>query len=465
MDSYRITSALARAGDVCAWFLNHERREETTVIRLPGIYSVTGGKLRVEPNPHPREVISVRSETARCRVYSEFEAGGAKWRGDAVGQFTADDDEALAEVIAGLVAAARSQQNPPFPLPGAHETHPNTQLADPELEKLDPAELPARARAFIDAVVSETARLDRVEVSNVELFVRRLNCSFRSSAGHEFDYPATRVSAEVCFLARPEGDKVGEHTARLEARSLAALDPAAIVEEYGIAARDIALAGPPPAFTGPVVLLGEPAADFFRLDRSPLGFHANSRSVYEKTSRYHADRPCHAGELKAEPLNLVSNPLVPLGLASARADQVDGGPVRAVTICRHGNWDGLLGTRRYHYLLGLLEMDTKPPGGPGNTVIPAGRTPVADLLCDSGDAVVVRAFSAFEADPSSGRFACEIRLGELRRGDESAPFTGGLLVGNWFEAIADARYSHEMQVQGGYRGPLAVRFGGLQVAG
>ncbi|MFO7676211.1 MAG: metallopeptidase TldD-related protein [bacterium] len=465
MDTKRITAALERAGDISAWFLTHERREETTVIRLPGIYSVAGGGLRVEPNPHPREVISVRSETAHCRVFSGFEVDGASWRGDAAGQFTGDDDASMAEVIAGLVAAARSQKNQPFPLPGADETYPDTRLADPELEKLDPAALPARVRAFIDGVVSEAARLDGIEVSNVELFVRRLNLGFRSSAGHAFDYPATRVSAEVCFLARPGADRVGEHTARLEARSLVAFDPAAIVSDYGIAARDIALAGPPPTFAGPVVLLGEPAADFFRLDRSPLGFHAGSRSVHEKTSRHAAGKPCHAGELKGEPLNLVSDPLVPLGLASARTDWADGGPVRAVTICRDGNWHGLLGSRRYHHLLGLLDKGVMPPGGPANTVIPAGPTPVADLLCGCGDTVIVRSFSAFEVDSSSGRFSCEIRLGEFRRGADAAPFTGGLLVGDWFEAIADANYSQETQVQGGYRGPLAVRFNRLRVAG
>jgi len=465
MNIKRIAAALDRAERVSAWFFTLQRREETTIIRLPGIYSVAAGEFQVESNPYPREVISVRSESAACRVFSEFEADGKTWRGDAAGQFTDDDDASTAEVIAGLVAAARNQQNPPYPLPAADETCPDTQLADPALAELEPAALPEKARAFIDAVVVETDRLDGIAVSNAELFIHRLHNSFRSGAGHAFDYPATRMLAEICFLARPGKDKVGEHTARLSARSLVDLDPAAIVGEYGIAARDIALAGPPPSFTGPVVLLGEPAADFFQLNSSPLGFHAGSRSVYEKTSRHATGKPCCAGELRGEPLNLVSDPLVPLGHLSARSDHLDGGPVRAATVCRDGNWDELLGTRRYHHLLGLLDQGILPPGGPGNTIIPAGPTPVRDLLCDCGDAVVVRAFSAFEADPNSGRFSCEIRLGELRRGDDVSPFTGGLLVGDWFEAIADTHYSQETQVQGGYRGPLAVRFNRLRVAG
>lgn len=463
MDIKRIATALDRAENVSAWFFSLSRWEETTIIHLPGIYSVTEGRLRVETNPNPREVISVRSESAACRVFSGFEADGASWRGDALGQFTTDDDDATAEVIAGLVAAARSQKNPPFPLPGADEAYPATPLADPALAELDPAVLPEQARAFIDTVVAETARLDRIAVSNAELFVHRLHNSFRSSSGHAFDYPATRVLAEICFLARPGGDKVGEHTARLESRSLADLDPAAIVREYGIAARDIALAGPPPAFTGPVVLLGEPVAEFFRLDSSPLAFHASSRSVYEKTSHYQAGKPVHAGKLRGEPLTLESDPLVPLGLASSRHNLLDGGTVRSVAVCRDGNWDALLGTRRYHHLLGLLEKGILPPGGPGNTIIPAGPTRSGELT--SGEPVIIRAFSAFEVDSSSGRFSCEIRLGESGPAGDRKPFTGGLLVGNWFEAVADARYSAETRVQGDYHGPAAVRFENLVIAG
>jgi predicted Zn-dependent protease len=465
MDINRIASALDRAEGISAWLLHHQVRDETTVIRLPGIYSVAAGRLRVEANPHPREVISVRSESAHARVFSEFRADGEAWRGDAWGQLETDEETALPPVLAGLVAAARSQQNRPFPLPGPDEEYPDTALADPDLAGQDAAARLDRARAFIDAVVAATARLDRIAVSNVELFIHRLDTRFRTSAGIALDYPATRVSTEVCFLARPGGDKVGEHTARLEARRLADLDPAAIVAEYGIAARDIALAGPPPDFTGLVTLTGEAAADFFRLANSPAGFHAGSRSVHEKTSRYEAGRPAHAGELRGEPLNLTSDPLVPLGLASARHNLADGGAARPVTICRDGNWDGLLGTRRYHHLLGLLDKGIPPPGPAGNTIIPAGPTPLRDLTCVTGDSVVVRAFSAFEVDPNSGRFACEIRLGETRRGDDATPFTGGLLVGEWFAAIADANYSQEMQVRGGYRGPLAVRFNSLKVAG
>lgn len=463
MDDKRIAEQLAATEGVSAWHFLLQGREETTITRLPGIYSVHDGKLKVEPNPHPREVITAPSETASAWLFSEFAEGGKQYRGDAFGQLTSDDPATNAPVLAGLVEAARSQQNRPFPLPGKDEPWPSVELADPDLVDVDPLGLLARTQEFINAIVEHTARLESVNVSNVELFITRARNRFRTSAGGSLDYPSTRLTAEVCFLARPGADKVGEHTARLNARRLADLNPEAIVTEYGTAARSIALAVSPPTRTGPVVLVGEAAADFFTITNTPLALHAGARAVFEKTSRHEAGKPVYSGELKGEPLNLVSDPLVPLGLASAVCNTADAGATRRVTLCKDGNWDGLLGGRRYFHYLGLIDEGKPAPGPTGNTVIPAGPTPMSGLVSD--DAVVVRAFSAFEVDTSSGQFSVEIRLGETRQGGEVKPFTSGLLVGNWFEAIADARFSKETQVFGSYHGPKAVRFGSLKVAG
>jgi predicted Zn-dependent protease len=270
----------------------------------------------------------------------------------------------------------------------------------------------------------------------------------------------TRISAEICFLARLSEHKVGEHTSRLEVRRLADLDPEAIVAEYGSAARNIALAGAPPTWEGPVVLVGEAAADFLGIISSPLWHHAGSRSVHEKTSRFNAGKPVHSGELQGEPLNVTSDPLVAFGIRSG--PQSSASARRSVTLAREGRWDGLLGDRRYHHYLGLLGQGILPPGPAGNTTMPAGPTPMDDL---ASSGIVVRAFSAFEVDDASGQFSVEIRLGETREGDRAEPFTGGLLVGNWFEVMGNANYSSETQVNGSFYGPKAVRLNKVKVAG
>jgi predicted Zn-dependent protease len=458
----RIKESLARVDGATDWVLVRNRAESTTVIRLPRVYAVRSGRFVSSDNPSPREVITSPGETVTVRLFSAYSADGADWVGDVEGQLTADDDGYLRQVFAGLVAACRGQRNKPFPLPGKDERYPEVELADPEIIDLPPAALLARAQGFNDRIIAAAAARPGIEVSNIEIFVRRHRNTVLTSRNLGLEYPSTRVEVEICFLARPKDDKVGEHTARLAARRLRDMDPERIVAEYADAARDIALASPPPNWQGPVVLSGEAAADF--LLGSPFGFHSNAQMVFDKSSRHAQGKPVTGDyPLKGEPLNLVSDPLVPFGLRSARLNEYDATPCRPVTIVKDGNYEGLLGGRRYYHYLGLIDRGIAPPGTIGDTLVPAGKRPEAELVAD--DCVVVRAFSAFSVDPTSGQFAVEIRLGETRRAGRNEPFTSGLLVGNWFEAVADAHYSKELQVYQSYRGPHSVRLGNLKVAG
>lgn len=464
MNIERIRSVLARADGVSHWLLVSTEAEATTVIRLPWVFSMRSGVLAADPNPHPREVITAPSETITLRVFSRFTGDGEDWLGDAVGQVSSDDESALRRLVESLVAGARSQRNRPFPLPGAGEPYASIPLADPELEGLGHAALVERAQAFSDRLVHAAGTLPGVGVSNIELFIHRGVSRLETSAGVAVEQQSTRVDVEACFLARPETGPSGEHTARLHARRIADIDPQAVAVAYGHAARAIAAAGPAPSVKGPVVLSGEACHDALRLTRSPLSFHASARMVHERTSRHNPAEPVWGdAQLRGEPFDLVSDPLLPFGLDSRPWAATDGTACRAATIVKDGHWAELLGDRRYFHYLGLLDRNVRPTGLAGNTVIPAGRTPESDLL--SGDCVVVRAFSDWGVEETSGDFSCEVRLGELRRGGKTTPFRGGLLIGNWFAALADARYSRETQVLGSFHGPRAVRFGNLTLAG
>jgi len=462
MNIEKIRDFLNNAEGVTDWQLRHVSRDNTTIIRLPGIYTIKDGRFLREPNPHPREVITAPSETVQINVYSEFKADGSTWRGDTIGQLTSDDPAALKPVVDSLVDGARSQKNKPYPLTDGSERYPEVELADPELADLDAPGLTGLTQRFNDGVVAAAERLERVDVSNIELFVRRTRTRVLTSTGVSVGSTSTRVDVELCFLARPDDIHFGEHTARLTARRLGDLEPDAIVAEAGTMARDIALAGAPPAWQGPVVLLGEAAADALTVTNTPAGFHANARFVYEKAARYKKGKPV-SGEtsIKGEPLTLISDPLVPFGVRSSVMSDADATAARPVTIIKDGLYADLLGSRRFYAYLGLLERGIAPPGITGNTVVPAGPAPVDSLASDGS--IVIRAFSDFDVDAASGDFSCEIRLGEIHSGGHRKLFKGGLLVGNWFDAIGDANYSKETQVRGAYRGPRAVRFNDLKV--
>ena len=453
-----------RGLDVAGWTLRRIETDATTVIRLPGIYTTREGKFLRQPNPHPREVIISPSEEVWVTVYGRHKADGNEYMGEAAGQFVSDDEPAVKETLATLAAAACSQPNKPYPFSDTGTVFPPVELADHELLELSYAALLARVQRFSDAVLSAAAAEFGIEVSNLEVFVRRMRNRIETSSGITLEYPATRTDAEVCFIARFK-DKVAEHTGRPHARRLIDLKPTELAKLYSGYARDIALAGPPPQYEGPVVLMGEAAFHGLCLDASPLPFHCGARPLYEKMSRYEKGKPVSGDTpITGDPLTVVSDPLVPFGSSSTIFSLQDGSPVRRATLVKDGLYEELLGSRRFYDYLGLLAQGIQPSGPQGNTVIPAGRHPTAELLT-SDKVAVVRAFSDFRADMTSGDFACEIRLGEVREGGKTTPFKGGLLIGNWFTAMADVRLSKETMVMDDYHGPSAVRFGHLQVAG
>jgi predicted Zn-dependent protease len=104
-------------------------------------------------------------------------------------------------------------------------------------------------------------------------------------------------------------------------------------------------------------------------------------------------------------------------------------------------------------------------GAFGNWELPAGTTPLADLLRGDGPVLHVRAFSWLTPDTARGNFGTEIRVGYWYEKGSRRPVKGGTVSGNVFAALGTARYSKETVFLGDYLGPAAVRFEGLTVAG
>ena len=109
-------------------------------------------------------------------------------------------------------------------------------------------------------------------------------------------------------------------------------------------------------------------------------------------------------------------------------------------------------------------LHIRPTGSFANIEIPAGAHPVQDLL-GNGPVYHLVAFSWLNPDELTGDFVAEIKLGYRVEHGQTTPIKGGSLSGNLFEALGDARLSHETQFTGNYSGPAALRFEHLTIAG
>ena len=160
-------------------------------------------------------------------------------------------------------------------------------------------------------------------------------------------------------------------------------------------------------------------------------------------------------ETEADPFTLSSDGTIDFAPMSAPFGDL-GEPVRRFDIVRAGAAADLALDYREAALARALSN-----GGVRNLVLAPGRTP-ASRLAEGGRRPVLEIdeLAWLDVDPRSGALTAGIRLGQVR----GAAVASGLVVGNAFDLLARARLSAETTTLGWYRGPVALRIDGVDLA-
>jgi len=421
------------------------------------------------PGTEPRETLrpkEVMKGVVESQELTLFDRHGGKM-GSSAKELTGRSEDYLREAIAELLQGARSQDNPPFELLEAGLSYDDVEITDPEIVSRDLAGLDTAVGTLKERMLA-AAKDERVRLSNVEVYIRDARAGLLTSRGVSLSEPSTRVEVEFCVLNEYHGT-TGEHTATLRGRKLAQIDTE-LVRRYAVYAREACWAEKPKDHEGPVVLTGDALIDFFApqsvFGATPFTQHLGGENVYSGSSIFELGKPV-CERFDGERITLISDPGMPFGLLSSAFSMEDGVPMRAVTLIDDGFVTGFLTSKQIYDYLGPAKRGPQHPTGPmANTRIACGRLPEKELMLSDGKPVyVVRAFSAFAPDVHSGAMKCEIRSGEVIHGRERYPIRGGLLIGNYFEALENAHFSSDPITSGSYVGPSAVRFERLKVSG
>lgn len=278
----------------------------------------------------------------------------------------------------------------------------------------------------------------------------------------QLESESTRVLLEATVLADGDGSDA-EFFQQVQARRIEDLDLDAALPRAARLAREKLAARVPRTRIGPVIIAG--AAIGQLLGGTVIGSagayltQASAAAAHARFSRFELGQPVYLGrERTGEPLNLRANALHPYAVGSHHFD-ADGIPGHDLLVIEDGVLHARPATQRYAQYLGVPAT-----GRAGIVEIAPGATPAEEL--GGGEPFLrVVAFSAANVDALSGDFGMEIRLGHEVGPDGVTPVSGGSVTGNLFEAMADARFSRETALLGDYAGPVAIRFGSLQVAG
>jgi len=405
-------------------------------------------------------VRQVGRDAYEVELFNDHRVDGERVRGSAVVPLGREDLNRLPSILDDGVAMASLVHNPPWTLPERTE-YPEVELADRRL--VDVADAVHEARQAAEQIRELVAAAGAgVRLSAAELFLTAVDEELLNSRGLEISATSTRVLSELNLLAG--GEQEAEFFRQVEVRRLDGLHLPEVVREAASHARDATRARQPRTRLGPVVLTDIAADQFF----APSVLGANSTylsqtsagAAYARLSRFEIGEPVFLGRAHTgDPFTLRSNARRPYSVLSYRFDP-DGLPAQDVLLIEDGVLRARTATQRYAQYLTLPAT-----GQPGMAEIEPGPTPAADLLRGEPSVYQVVAFSAPNADPVTGNFGMEIRLGYEIGPDGTRPIKGGSVSGNLFEAMADARFSAETAEFAWFAGPRAIRFESMQVAG
>jgi predicted Zn-dependent protease len=376
----------------------------------------------------------------------------------------AGQDGAVGALLAAAAERAASVQGPGWALPPP---------AAPARVPVSDAELaadPAAALASVRAQIAFAAG-PQVSLGHWRIAVETWQVEVRTSLLLASAYPSTLISVDG-FLAG-SGERISVRSRRLDELDWASAVARAANRERGRAratrlppgSYDLVLADDALVPDMGTAMAPERAAPWNSAAPAPsqaqaqlaafgwfgpLLAQADAHLVRQGLSRYDLGRRIYGDlPLRGEPLTLSSDGTLPYALRS-RPFGDWGEPTRQLTLIEDGVAVDILSDFREAALRGVV-----PTGGPGNVVLPPGRTLPDALRARAGRPVLEAvALSWLAVEPRTGDFAAEIDLGYL---DDGTAVIGGGFRGNVFALLAGARYSARLAARAWYRGPEALR--------
>ncbi len=365
--------------------------------------------------------------------------------GAASATVTAAEDPAPAVEFA--IQAARGTRNQPYRLPSPSPL-PDVPLADPALL----ADLGGALQSLHDRLHACASRDPSARLTLAEWFAEAEETHLVNSEGIDARQTQTGLGLEWIVLAGQGQDRV-ETVMDLDLRRVADLD---VEEEWRQVAEQTAdryTAGAAPTYQGPVVLRRKALRTF--LNSGPFQTLASGRSRFSKISPWEPGKSIFRGEVRGDPLTVWATRILPYGEHASRFDH-EGLPGQRVLLIERNIFRTFSASQRY-----ATYLSVPATGAFGDIEVPPGSIPAADLMGEPHVEVV--SWSDFSPELTIGNFAAEIRLAYLVENGTRKAFSGGLLVGNLFDALADVRWSAETGLYGSYLGPTTARFASLQV--
>lgn len=282
-----------------------------------------------------------------------------------------------------------------------------------------------------------------------------------SSTGFQESFQSSEVNVEIGLLTH---DGEGFYQLMLKARREEELSLAENIARGAEIARSKREHNAPRAFEGPVILVGNAVKDFFAGQfGSPFAHHTSMEAQYNKETTKKKGDSLANGDLRGDSIHYDFDPTIDYGAGSYALTPLGAVPtrVRLIEDSRIVGFHGGVKFAAYANTVptGQLSLETFK----GNVVVSLGKTSMDDLI--RGDCGVVSDFAAYQISPVNDRVNQLISAALLHQSGKVIPFKGGNLTFSYANAIRELYLSREEQINGVYRGPMAVRIEHARITG
>ena len=354
----------------------------------------------------------------------------------------------LREIITEGVYASGFVKNAYYPLVSA---------APPANVKSPPQIDPAKALAELQAAFYESDNHSAGHISYSEFYITHSDMRIINSSGVDVSFSTNNVFVETAVhMGAGSGEIEISESYRFSLDM--GIDAAALMLKGRVAqlfstAAEKAVAVPTPTVSDINILLsGECLATYFSYYQES----ADASMVYQQLSTFKEGEQVQGGGT-SDRINLVLDPLMQGSTNSRPYDEL-GLPLERHTIIADGKLLKYSGTTRFAYYL-----DIEPTGYINNIHVSGGTAKNADLRKEPYLELV--SFSDFQANPITGDFGSEIRLGFYFDGVTTVPVTGGSISGNMAKVHDTLRMSVEQKQYNEYLGPATICIKGASISG
>ncbi len=295
--------------------------------------------------------------------------------------------------------------------------------------------------------------VDRSEVklASSELFLKIFDIVEYNSKGLENHSKKSEVVFEAVLMAGEGENEVESHLIRQE-RFVENLDIDKTLKKYIEFAKDNIEAGLPKSGKFDVVFTEEALDTFFSYYAAQVeaGMKYNKMSTFELGDKI-------VDNFKGDKLNLSFNPHVKGGLNSMKYDSY-GTLVKKIDLICDGKIERFSANKKY-----ATYLDMECNGDRSNIEVKPGSTEFKEMKKDG--TFVLSKFSTFTPNVMTGAFSGEIRNGYFIDNGKRIPVKGGSVTGIMKKAMENVRFSKEVVIRRGYKGPEYIKVCDVDVSG